>query len=175
MKETTIKKAWDNAGRLDEHLLLGFQNLSLELPTLHPDTAQIFRLWQVYLDNVNPLLKVTHVPTIQARLVAAVGNLFTIDPVFEALMFSIYCTAVLSLDDEECRSILGSPREELSVRYQSGCQQALLKCGFMRTDDRDCLTAFFLYLVSETRGLKKGILPADTFRSPSDVAQSPSP
>lgn len=26
--------------------------------------AQIFRLWQIYLDYVNPLLKVTHTPTL---------------------------------------------------------------------------------------------------------------
>lgn len=34
------------------------------------------------------------------------------------------------------------------MRYQFGCQQALLNCGVLQCSDRDCLTALYLYLVS---------------------------
>lgn len=34
------------------------------------------------------------------------------------------------------------------MKYQFGCQQALLNCGVLQSSDRDCLTALYLYLVS---------------------------
>lgn len=63
-------------------------------------------------------------------------------------MFSIYCVSTLSLSDNECRVIFSSAREDLLARYRFGCQQALLNCEVFKTEDRDCLTALLLYLVS---------------------------
>jgi hypothetical protein len=120
----------------------------VELSTLHPDPVHIFKHWQTYLDNVSPLLKVTHTPTLQSRLIDAASHLTKVDPVLEALMFSIYCVSTLSLETEDCQAIFGSSKDDLLTGYQFGCQQALLNCGFLRTSSRDCLTALFLYLVS---------------------------
>lgn len=115
---------------------------------MHPKPAHIFRLWQIYLDNVNPLLKITHTATLQARIVEAAGNTTSIDPVLEALMFSIYCISLLSMDDQTCLSVFGQSKEDLRKQYSFGCQQALSACAFLCSNDRDCLTALFLYLVS---------------------------
>lgn len=107
----------------------------------------MFRLWQIYLENVNPLLKVTHIPTLQGRFIEAAANVKNISPNLEALMFAIYCMAIHSLDVVDCQTSFGLPKEDLLTRYQSGCQQALFNAGFLRSNDRDCLTAFYLYLV----------------------------
>lgn len=128
-------------------MLFGSRQTAVELYTLHPEPAQLFRLWQVYLDNVNPLLKVTHTPTLQGRIVEAASNLKEVPSTLEALMFGIYCMAILSLTVEECETMFKQPKEELSTRFQFGCQQALLNSNFLRTGSRDCLTALFLYLV----------------------------
>ena len=132
----------------NDHLFFGARRTTVNLSTLHPDPVQIFRLWQIYLDNVNPLLKVTHTPSLQGRIIEAASNVKSINPTLEAVMFSIYCTSVLSLLGEDCRSIFGSSKEDLLMRYQFGCQQALLNCGVLQCSDRDCLTALYLYLVS---------------------------
>lgn len=144
----TVKRAWDQEIENDQHLLFGSHVRPVDLYTLHPDPVQIFRLWQVYIDNVNPMLKVTHIPSLQARVIEAASNVTNIDPAMEALIFSIYCTAVMSLTAEDCQTTFGSSKEDLLSKYQSGCQQALWRCRFLRTSDRDCLTALFLYLVS---------------------------
>ncbi|THW99517.1 hypothetical protein D6D17_06526, partial [Aureobasidium pullulans] len=94
------------------------------------------------------LLKVTHTPTLQVRLINATADLKNVEPNLEALMFSVYCVAVMSVQDEDCLETFGFAKEELLQRYRFGCQQALLKCGFLQSDDRDCLTALFLYLVA---------------------------
>ena len=143
-----VKRAWDHEVENDQHLLFGLRATSVDLFTLHPDPVQIFRLWQVYMDNVNPLLKVTHIPSLQARIIEAASNVTNVDPALEALMFSIYCSAVLSLSVEECQTMFASPKGDLLSRYHSGCQEALWRCGFLRTSERDCLTALYLYLVS---------------------------
>ena len=148
MHDGTIKKAWDHFPDINDDLLFGSCKTNVDLSTLHPEHVQIFKLWQVYLDNVNPLLKVTHTPTLQASIIDAASNMANTSPTLEALMFSVYCVAILSLMDDECRTLFGSSREELLNRYQFGCRQALLHCGVLRSDDRDCLTALYLYLVS---------------------------
>lgn len=132
----------------NDPLLFGSSKRAVDFSTLHPDQIQIFRLWQIYLDNVNPLLKVTHTPTLQGCIIDAASNVVNIKPTLAALMFSIYCVSITSLVESECRAMFGSPREDLLARYQFGCQQALWNCGFLRSGDRDCLTALYLYLVS---------------------------
>ncbi|KAF2472125.1 uncharacterized protein BDR25DRAFT_284602 [Lindgomyces ingoldianus] len=143
-----FKKAWDEAIENDHHLLFGWPQTVVAMYTLHPQPVQVFQLWQLYLDNVNPLLKVTHTPSLQGRIIEAAGDVLNIKPELEALMFSIYCMAISSLSEDDCRAMFASPKSDLLVRYQLGCQQALLNSSFLRCTSRDCLTALYLYLVS---------------------------
>ena len=152
MRETSVKEAWDQSVVDDDHLLFGSRRASIDLSTLHPDPVQIFRLWQIYLDNVNPLLKVTHTPSLQGRIIEAASSITNISPTLEALMFSIYCTSIESLIQQDCQIMFGSSKEDLSTRYRFGCQQALFNCSFLRSSDRYCLTALHLYLVSLVSG-----------------------
>jgi hypothetical protein len=115
--------------------------------SLHPPTLHIFQLWQVYIDNINTLLKITHVPTIQAKIVEATSQLDKVPKNIEALMFAIYLMAITSLDDADVARLFNADKRGLLNRYFQACQQALLNAGFMRTDDAICLQAFLLYLV----------------------------
>ncbi|KAM7195798.1 hypothetical protein V8F20_007368 [Naviculisporaceae sp. PSN 640] len=131
-----------------DHLLFGAPNPNIHLPSMHPAQVQIFKLWQVYLDNVNPLLKVTHVPSLQARIIDAASHVDSVSPPLEALMFSIYSIAVRSMTDEECIASFHLPQDQLLSCYQVACKQALVRCTPWRSNDRDCLTALYLYLLS---------------------------
>ncbi|KFA54251.1 hypothetical protein S40293_07804 [Stachybotrys chartarum IBT 40293] len=145
--EDSVKQAWSETAE-DDNMLLGTRKTPVDLSTFHPSTVDIFKLWQIYLDNVNPLLKVTHAPTVQVRIIEAVGNISNIPSPFEALLFSVYCMAVFSIEDEQCLSIFATPKHDLLTKYQFGCQQALTNAGFLRSADRDTLTALYLYLLS---------------------------
>lgn len=149
VRGVVFKRAWDQEIADDAHLLFGFgwHQTIVDIHTLHPQPFQIFQLWQVYLDNVDPLLKITHTHSLQKRLIAAATNLMTITPELEALMFGIYCMAISSLTENECRAMFASSKVDLLPRFQLGCQQALLNSRFMRSTNRDCLTALCLYLV----------------------------
>ncbi|ODA76218.1 hypothetical protein RJ55_08063 [Drechmeria coniospora] len=114
----------------------------------HPSTIQIFQLWQLYIDNVNSLLKITHVPTVQGQIVDATSCLHRMPKNIEALMFAIYSMAVTSLDDAEVLERFGELKRDLLGRYFSALQQALLNAGFLRNDDFTSLQAYTLYLLA---------------------------
>lgn len=114
----------------------------------HPTTIQIFQLWQVYITNVNPLLKITHIPTVQACIIEASSNLEDVPKNVEALMFAIYIMAVNTLDDNDCQKLFAEPKRDLLARFHKAGQQALINAGFMRTTDMMVLQAYILFLVS---------------------------
>lgn len=149
VREAMFRKAWDRTfeSNSSDHLLFGSPETNEDLSTLHPEQVQIFKLWQIYLENVDPLLKVTHTPTLQVRIIESVSNIGNISPPLEALIFSIYCISIISLDEDECIDRFGHSMQELLARYQFGCRLALQKSRVLRTNDLDCLTALYLYLV----------------------------
>ncbi|KAL2819303.1 hypothetical protein BDW59DRAFT_122558 [Aspergillus cavernicola] len=147
MTEAVVRRAWNQVyGTTDP--LFGSQDTPVDLSLLHPEPSKIFRLWQIYLDNVDPVFKVTHSPSLQVRIIEAISNLKNVKPALEALMFSIYCMAAFSIMPDDCEAMLGSSKDDLLTGYQRSCRQALVQSGFLRSDDRDCLTALYLYLVS---------------------------
>jgi len=108
----------------------------------------IFRLWQTFLDNVNPLIKIFHAPTVQQQVLDASADLTKVSKRMEVLMFGIYATAINSLDELEVKTIFCEEKSTLLNRYQSGCRQALLRAGFLRSSDMTILQGFVLYLVA---------------------------
>ncbi|KAJ5895398.1 hypothetical protein N7495_007089 [Penicillium taxi] len=142
------KNYWGQIFKSDDHIMLSSGNPDIELATLHPEPVQIFKLWQIYLDNVNPLFKVTHTPSLQGRIIEAASDLLNTQPPLAALMFGIYCISIFSLAPEDCETIFSLSKEDLLSKYQFACQLALSKSSFLRSEDRDCLTAFYLFLVS---------------------------
>ncbi|TLS31277.1 hypothetical protein PpBr36_03208 [Pyricularia pennisetigena] len=114
---------------------------------LQPSPGHIFRLWQVFLDRVNPLIKLVHVPSLQPYLVEATAGA-PLPKNIEALLFSIYTLAVVSLSDAECTSILGYGRDAALQRFSSGVRTSLIRIGFLKTHDLTTLQALVHYLIS---------------------------
>lgn len=127
--------------------LLGGIRSFASLASFHPDPVNIFKLWQTFLDNVHPLTKLLHAPTLQKEILEAISNPGKISKTMEALMFAIYLAAVISLDDEECQSKMGGTRSTLVAKYSGLAQQALVRAGFLKTFNMVVLQAFTLFLV----------------------------
>ena len=147
--DSLVRRAWDQLYQQqpDSHLILGLGSKNIDLFTLHPKPAHAMKLFQIFLDNVNSILKVVHAPTLQARFIDATVSLANISKDLEALMFSVYCTAIFSISEEDCLTIFHTTRQALLRSYQFACQEALLNCGLLRTSSLECLTALHLYLV----------------------------
>lgn len=128
-------------------LLLGFQPSSIGLQSLHPDPVQVFRLWQAYLDNINPLVKVFHAPTVQKLISSASSGLDDIPRDFEALLFAIYCITIESLNEQQCLDMLGETKSVARQRFRSGARHSLVKAGYLRTSNIVVLQALTLFIV----------------------------
>ncbi|KAI1115777.1 fungal-specific transcription factor domain-containing protein [Nemania sp. NC0429] len=115
-----------------------------------PSPAHAFRLWQTFLEKVNPLTKVIHVPSVQPKLVEATANPDSIPKNVEALLFSIYAMSVAAMEDQECQQQLGCAKEEAYQRFATGCRIALLRVGILNTYDLVVLQALLLYFFSLT-------------------------
>jgi hypothetical protein len=92
-----------------------------------------------------------HAPTVQQMIITACDDFGAISKHNEALMFSIYFLAILSLNDQECFSHFGDTRQRLLVKYTKGVQQALVNAKLLRTFNLTTLQAFLLYLVCRCR------------------------
>ncbi|MCJ1439169.1 hypothetical protein MMC27_008560 [Xylographa pallens] len=116
--------------------------------TRHPPPERILQLWQIFIENVDPLTKIVHVPTLRPAIQKAASNIATIPRSFEALMFSIYAAAVMTLNEDECNQRLGEPRKTLLSRYIAATKAALSRAKFMGTISLIVLQALVLYIVS---------------------------
>jgi len=138
---------------MDPHggdLLLGSSARSPDLYNQHPEPIQGFRLWQAYLDNVNPMTKLLHAPTVQQALLDATGNLDDVSKPMEALMFAIYSCAVLSMSTSECKNVTGETKPVILNIYQCAARQALVNAGLLKTSNMVVLQAYTLFLVSKS-------------------------
>ncbi|KAJ5377662.1 uncharacterized protein N7496_005071 [Penicillium cataractarum] len=118
------------------------------LAELHPNPLHIFKLWQTFLERVNPLTKIVHAPTVQQQILEAMSDLKQVSKDFEALMFSIYCISLISLQAGDVEKAFGESKKKLLSRCRRGAQQAFRNASFLRTSSTVVLQAFILYLLS---------------------------
>jgi hypothetical protein len=71
------------------------------LDSLHPPPRIILFMWQNYLDRVDPVLKIIHVPTVQRDIMKFARDQTHLDPNRHILFFAIYYTSVLTMSAEE--------------------------------------------------------------------------
>ncbi|MCJ1249200.1 hypothetical protein MMC30_006423 [Trapelia coarctata] len=130
------------------NLVLGLCPIALTLRALHPSPVHIFKLWQKFLENINPLSKIIHAPSLQQKLIDAAGDLENVSKATSALMFAIYFSAVSSLTEMECTDLFGETKPSLLTKYHLGTQKALIEARFLQCSDLAVLQAFVLYLLA---------------------------
>lgn len=110
---------------------------------VHPISAHVLYLLSVYLERVDPILKVLHRPTILAMLPTEIPRL-TLSQ--EALAFSIYFAAITSLSSAACLANLGQDRAALVKTYQIAVERALVAADYLNSTEIECLQALLLYV-----------------------------
>jgi len=82
----------------------------VDLRGLHPLPSQVPYLWQVYLENVDPVVKILHIPSMNKLIRELRTSMDRLTPATEALMFAIYYAATTSLEEDEVCAVLCSSR-----------------------------------------------------------------
>lgn len=134
-----------------EGLILG-QSI-VNLSHQHPSPSCVIWLWKAYLENVNPILKMLHIPTMQPLIFdAASDTMKQLRPNKEALLFSIYLIALSSVpqcNQTEAERILGQPVNKLIDVYTGLAQQALVNARFLQKPNFITLQALTLFLAAQ--------------------------
>lgn len=113
----------------------------------HPPPERMKRLRELYFQNVDPLIKILHRPTVEREF-----DVFMINPdnnplsrTTEALFFAMYFAAVTSLTPESCQRQLGEDRGLLVLQYRQGVELALARADYLNNTSLESLQALTLY------------------------------
>jgi hypothetical protein len=127
----------------------GFNQFMTERQGHHyPSRFQATQLWQAFVNNVDPIAKILHIPTTQATIFAAINNPSNVDNDLDALLFSIYFAATSSLTSDHAAHLLGQPKNDALRNYKQGLEQSLAGANILDTPSLKSLQAMVIYLVS---------------------------
>ncbi|PHH89679.1 hypothetical protein CDD83_5509 [Cordyceps sp. RAO-2017] len=132
----------------DHHaFVLGYRSADVDLHSCHPVPPHVTFLWSVYQENVEPLIKLLHIPTTDFIMRDARKNSRQLTPGQEALAFAIYFAAITSLEPDEVHTNFGTSKDRLLVQYRFALEQSLAKANFLDTSDVNVIQAFTLFLI----------------------------
>ncbi|KAL6230848.1 hypothetical protein BDW75DRAFT_234071 [Aspergillus navahoensis] len=99
-------------------------------------------LWQIYAENVKPLLPVVYGPHAQQLFSKAASAPDALGKNNESLVLAMYFAAIVSTSNEQCMAWLGESRDTLVRLYRFAVEQALSKAGLL---DTQCMTLMQLH------------------------------
>ena len=125
--------------------------LNSSISTLHPTQDQMLKLWSVYEQNVDSVVKIFHLPTTEQLFRSAAMGTEQISTTNEPALFSIYYAAIVSLNEERCQSLFQESRPRLLGKYRWALEQALTRADFLNTSALVVLQAFALFAICVRR------------------------
>ncbi|PYH88487.1 Zn(II)2Cys6 transcription factor [Aspergillus ellipticus CBS 707.79] len=126
--------------------ILGFRALAHSLRPYHPPLAQSVTLFEIFKENVAPMVRIFHMPTLIRSHWDAIASLGSLGRNTEALLFAIYYSAVISMSPEQCVSTLGVSKAQASETYLFAVEQALARADLLNTQSLTLLQAAVLFL-----------------------------
>ena len=137
----------EHLSAVNQGFLFGHAPSMDDLADLEPSPSHVFILWEVFKENVDPLVRVLHRPSIESMLIKASGKPNNLSRAAEALFFAIYLGAVVSLDSVQCGSLFHCTKEALINQYRMATEKALARAGFLTSSNLMVLQAFVIFLV----------------------------
>lgn len=128
--------------------IMGFRAVCRSLREYHPPLSQSVALLEVFKENVAPVVLIFHIPTLVCIYWDAIASLDTLDKDTEALLFAVYYSAVISMDSEQCFSVLGVSRKRALETYHFAVQQAVARADLLNTQSMALLQAMVIFLTA---------------------------
>ncbi|GAM35580.1 hypothetical protein TCE0_017f04024 [Talaromyces pinophilus] len=134
-------------GSITDPLTGAFMGSQQDLLQYHPTHTEAMFMWELYIDRVEPLGKILHVPSTAEMLARASKEPEKASRTDECLLFAIYHFSVFSMTEDECITQLGKPRATLLERYHFATRQALVNASFLKTTQLSILQALVIFLI----------------------------
>lgn len=119
------------------------------LRQLHPTVAHTMQLFTYYANNIDPIFKILHIPSLQKLVIETTKDL---DRILDgnssvALLFAVYYAAITSLTENECLTVFENGKATLLAQYRTGVERALSNADFLRNFDLLNLQALTIFMV----------------------------
>ena len=117
-----------------------------------PDTQeQRDALLDVYFTNFDPVIRITHKPTLLKKISTYCEEL-------HPMSFAIFYSAINSLPAAVVESKFGESREELMAKFELGIEIGLARGNYLTSPSLEILQAFIIWLTCITREEDMGML-----------------
>ncbi|KAI1428721.1 transcription factor [Xylaria sp. FL1777] len=126
--------------------ILGCRAVASSLQHLHPSLPKAVALYAAFTDNVAPLVRIFHMPTLTRIYWDAISSIESLDKIAETLLFAIHYSAVVSLTPEACLSVLGETRDTALEKSRFAVEQSLARSNLLSTQSMTMLQAAVLFL-----------------------------
>ncbi|OCL15024.1 putative C6 transcription factor [Glonium stellatum] len=120
-----------------------FENLA----SLRPSFQILPKLREIYVDRVDPLMKILHLPTFWAALINGLRHPQDLSKSLEAAIFAFCLATVSTLKEAECQNIFGVQKSGMYSRYRLATRQALVNAGFLSTSNPMTLRAYAMFMM----------------------------
>jgi hypothetical protein len=128
-----------------------FNQSVTDMQIYNPSRWQALQLWQTFLNNIDPIIKIIHSPTVQAAIYTAINNPSNVEHDLSALLFPIYFSATTSLSNADAFNLLGQERGTSLTRFKQGLEHSLAGANVFDSPSTRSLQAMTLYIASNLK------------------------
>ena len=119
----------------------------------YPDIQLAIQLWTVYINSVDLVLKILHIPTVQSTVVATILDPRSARSSTVALTFAIYFATITPFVMIIIMNPLTFPAKMVLLkRYKMALDRLFLVTDLMNQPEMTALQALAIYVVSPSAG-----------------------
>lgn len=113
---------------------------------LHPPLALGRAYWEIFLERIDPLVKVVHRPSASRIIRTGLDDPASLNESQSALLQVFYLACLSAMDAADVHSNLDMSKSTALSTYRMAAEQALFRAGFMTTNDWTTMQALVLYI-----------------------------
>lgn len=117
----------------------------------YPPSNHILRLWLIYKERFDPVVKILHVPTTEAQIFQATDSMDHIPTSLSLLIHAISYAAITSVNEETSLDDFGESRQVLLLRYRQSFESNFTKFDKNDPENLQVLQALVIYLTALRR------------------------
>ncbi|KFY86545.1 hypothetical protein V500_07566 [Pseudogymnoascus sp. VKM F-4518 (FW-2643)] len=149
--ESNASQTWDSAWDMPHSTAAPASNTGLapvRADGSFPSPWQALQLWQAYVNNVDPVIKILHIPSIKPHIHAAIKDIELADKSMALLLSVVFFAAAISLDSENALRLLGCEKGAALQQFQRQVELAIAKSNVMHSPCLRSLQGLTIYLTA---------------------------
>jgi len=120
---------------------------TVNLREFYPDAATLSQLQYIYADQIDPMVKMLHLPSLFNTMNMALAAPGSVPKSVEAGLVCFCLATVSTMSQQQCQAVLKQDRVSVVTKYKKAARQALTNARFLQSPDFTNLQALSLYLV----------------------------